>query len=101
LIGLADLELLSTAFSFINLSFAFCEVAFTVECVFPMTEQQRAKSPQFDDVRVSTAAHAVDQAAREKSGLAGAQLAKTMSQRIQVGYFMVLSCARHVVHSCQ
>ncbi len=49
-----------------------------------MSEQPRAKSPQFDDVRASSAAPSVDQSGREKGGLAGAQLAKTISQRIQV-----------------
>ena len=49
-----------------------------------MAEQPRANSPQFDDVRASTAAPSVDQSAREKGGLVGAQLAKTISQRIQV-----------------
>ncbi len=48
-----------------------------------MAEQPRASSPKFDDVRASTAA-AVDQSGREKGGLVGAQLAKTISQRIQV-----------------
>jgi hypothetical protein len=49
-----------------------------------MAEQPRSSSPQFDDVRASTAAPSVDQSAREKGGLVGAQLAKTISQRIQV-----------------
>jgi hypothetical protein len=50
-----------------------------------MAEQPRSSSPKFDDVRASTAAAAaVDQSAREKGGLVGAQLAKTISQRIQV-----------------
>ncbi len=48
-----------------------------------MAEQPRASSPKFDDVRASTAV-AVDQSSREKGGLVGAQLAKTISQRIQV-----------------
>lgn len=47
-----------------------------------MAEQPRSSSPQFDDVRASTAGPSVDQSAREKGGLVGAQLAKTISQRI-------------------